>query len=184
MTKPREDAPLPAPTRGRWRARFRALLPWEAPHRVTLALLFGLLVLGGVAFWQVCRMESVELQQMMEKDGRREEERYRTTVEKITRLELEQAREQKRLAALELKMALEALMRRSITSPISGVVLDRFMSPGEVVEDQKILTVAQIDPLRVEVILPASRFGSIVVGTRARRARRRHQGEGREPRSR
>ena len=90
MTKPREGAPLPAPTRGRWRARFRALLPWEAPHRVTLALLLGLLVLGGVAFWQVCRMESVELQQMMEKDGRREEERYRTTVEQIARLELEQ----------------------------------------------------------------------------------------------
>ena len=90
MTKPYEDAPPPVRARSPWPARFRALLPWEAPHRVTLALLLVLLALGGVAFWQVCRMESVELQQMMEKNGRGEEERYRTTVQKIARLELEQ----------------------------------------------------------------------------------------------
>ncbi len=41
------------------------------------------------------------------------------------------------------------------------------MSPGERVDEEPILKIAQIDPLRVEVILPASLFGSVTVGMRA-----------------
>ena len=50
---------------------------------------------------------------------------------------------------------------------VSGVVVDRLKSPGEVVKEETILVVAQIDPLRVEVILPAAAFGSVQTGMRA-----------------
>ena len=59
------------------------------------------------------------------------------------------------------------LDRRTIYSPISGIVVERSMSPGERVDQETILKVAQIDPLRVEVILPSAMFGSIDTGARA-----------------
>lgn len=89
------------------------------------------------------------------------------TQAKVAELELLQAREEKRLSSLELNQAEAVLNRRSIRSPISGVVVDRMMSPGEVVDEEKILRIAQIDPLRVEAVLPAAMFGSVHVGSRA-----------------
>jgi cobalt-zinc-cadmium efflux system membrane fusion protein len=56
---------------------------------------------------------------------------------------------------------------RTISSPISGVAVDRYMSAGERVEPKPIIKIAQIDPLRVAVIAPASRFNSIKQGTQA-----------------
>jgi len=94
----------------------------------------------------------------------------RETVEteaEVARLEVEQALDDKRLASLQLEQALAVLKRRTIRSPISGVVTERLMSAGERVEDETILTVARVDPLRVEVILPAAMFGSIRPGMRA-----------------
>ena len=85
----------------------------------------------------------------------------------LARLDLKQARDNLELARLELHQAIEALERRTIRSPIPGVVVERMMSPGEVVDEETILTIAQLDPLRVEVILPAAMFGSIQPGTRA-----------------
>ncbi len=89
------------------------------------------------------------------------------TEAELAELELEQARADKRLASLELKRAIELLKRRTIRSSIDGVVVDRMLSPGERVDEEPILKVAQIDPLRVEVILPSSMFGSVAVGMRA-----------------
>jgi RND family efflux transporter MFP subunit len=89
------------------------------------------------------------------------------TEAKVAQLELEEARAEKRLAALQREEALAVLERRSIHSPLSGVVVERMMSPGERVEDEPILKIAQIDPLRVEVILPSALFGTIEVGMRA-----------------
>jgi RND family efflux transporter MFP subunit len=82
----------------------------------------------------------------------------------VARLELEQAREKKRLASLELQHAIALLERREIRSPVSGVVVGREMAPGEVVDDETILTVAQLDPLRVQVVLPGALFGTFRVG--------------------
>ncbi len=81
--------------------------------------------------------------------------------------ELRQAQRNKRLAELELAHAEETLALRNIRSPISGVVVERLKSPGEYVEDHPILKIAQIDPLKVEVILPVSLFGSIRPGMTA-----------------
>ena len=85
----------------------------------------------------------------------------------LARSELREARENQELAQLELKQALASLRRRFILSPLSGVVVTRHMSPGEVVDEDTILTIAQIDPLRVEVILPSTMFGKIKPGMRA-----------------
>jgi multidrug efflux pump subunit AcrA (membrane-fusion protein) len=51
-----------------------------------------------------------------------------------------------------------------IKSPISGVVVERYVSPGEYVNNQPLLRVAQIDPLRVETIVPAQMFSRIFPG--------------------
>jgi len=80
---------------------------------------------------------------------------------------LEQAREKIILAKHELRRAQAVVNRCSIKSPISGVVVERYVSPGEYVDSQPLLRVAQIDPLRVEVIIPAQMFGRIIPGMTA-----------------
>jgi RND family efflux transporter MFP subunit len=80
---------------------------------------------------------------------------------------LKQARENRTLAKFELKKAQAILNRCSIKSPISGVVVERYVSPGEYVNSQPLLRLAQIDPLRVEVIVPAQIFGRIIPGMTA-----------------
>jgi len=80
---------------------------------------------------------------------------------------LKKAREKRALAKLELQKARAILNRCSIKSPISGVVVERYVSPGEYVDSQPLLRVAQIDPLRVEVIVPAQVFDRIIPGMTA-----------------
>ena len=80
---------------------------------------------------------------------------------------LKQAQEQSALANFELKKAQAIVNRCWVKSPISGVVVERFVSPGEYVDGQPLLRVAQINPLRVEVIVPAQMFGRIVPGLTA-----------------
>jgi RND family efflux transporter MFP subunit len=83
-----------------------------------------------------------------------------------SRLQLRSARDNKRLAELELAEAEAMLALRSMRSPISGVVVARNKVAGEYVEDQSILRLAQLDPLKVEVIAPVELFGSIKEGMR------------------
>jgi RND family efflux transporter MFP subunit len=89
------------------------------------------------------------------------------TSKMLAELELQEARDNKRIAELELRRATEVLERMFIRSPIKGVVVERFLSPGEFVEEQPILKIAQIDPLNVEAIVPVEFFGSIQVGMQA-----------------
>ena len=86
----------------------------------------------------------------------------------IAESDWQQARENKIFAELELEEASAVLALRSITSPISGVVVDRLIAPGELVsEEEPIMQLAALDPLYVEVILPASEFGTIDVDSPA-----------------
>ncbi|NIR31418.1 MAG: efflux RND transporter periplasmic adaptor subunit [Gammaproteobacteria bacterium] len=85
----------------------------------------------------------------------------------LAALKLREATEKRRLAELELRRALAALKRRTIRSPVTGVVVERLAGPGESVEDQAVLRVAQLDPLNVEVIVPVSLYGTIKEGTPA-----------------
>ncbi len=82
----------------------------------------------------------------------------------LARTSLQHAREKRQIAALELAHAESLLARRIVTSPLDGVVTQRFRSPGEYVEDQPIVRVAKLDPLHVELLAPVELAGSIAPG--------------------
>ena len=78
--------------------------------------------------------------------------------------QLAEALENKKLAEMELKRSTEVVKRMTIESPLTGVVVERFLSPGEYIENQAVLKLAQIDPLYVEIIMPVKMLGSVKVG--------------------
>jgi RND family efflux transporter MFP subunit len=83
-------------------------------------------------------------------------------------LQLRQAETEQAFAVLEMRRAAVLLAQRTIVSPIDGYVTKRIMAPGEnVYEQAKIMKVAQIDPLLVEVHLPIAAFPVIKVGVKA-----------------
>jgi RND family efflux transporter MFP subunit len=77
---------------------------------------------------------------------------------------LAQAREQRRIWNRELRLAEAQLEMRTIRSPANGVIAERYLSPGERVEEKPIVRLATLDPLRVEVVMPAQFFGTIQAG--------------------
>lgn len=82
----------------------------------------------------------------------------------LAELALNEALEAKRLAELEYKRSVEVMKRMSIRSPVHGVVVERYLHPGEYIEDKPVMKLAQIDPLHVEVIMPVSMLGAVKVG--------------------
>jgi membrane fusion protein (multidrug efflux system) len=74
---------------------------------------------------------------------------------------------QTRIASLEVKQQQQVLALRTIVSPINGVVVERFLSPGNHVSQEKIVRIAQLDPLNVETVLPVALFGQIKPGSLA-----------------
>ena len=68
---------------------------------------------------------------------------------------------------MQVEEAVERLAMLTIRSPIQGVVVERSRAPGESVGTDPILTIARLDPLNVEVIVPVERFGTILKGMRA-----------------
>lgn len=89
------------------------------------------------------------------------------TEEKLSQWELRKAKDNKRLAELEMQRAEAALNRRIILSPIRGVVTERIVSVGEAADLQPLISVAELNPLKVEVIAPISMYGSIQTGMEA-----------------
>ena len=85
----------------------------------------------------------------------------------LARAELREARENLQLAQLEKERTEGILARRTINSPIDGVVVNVLLDAGESVEEHSIMTIAEVDPLKVEVILPDEMYGLINVGTQA-----------------
>jgi len=82
----------------------------------------------------------------------------------VAQQRLAQAREQRRIWGRELQLAEAQLELRTIRSPANGVIAERYVSPGERVEEKPIVRVATLDPLRVEIVVPAQLFGSIRTG--------------------
>jgi multidrug efflux pump subunit AcrA (membrane-fusion protein) len=80
-----------------------------------------------------------------------------------------QAKENQKLAELEVNRSNEVFAMRTIKSPFSGVFVEIMQKPGEFsasnIKDP-ILKLAEIDPLNVEVVLPVSLYGQIAVGSR------------------
>lgn len=86
----------------------------------------------------------------------------------IAQQQLQQALDRKRQAELEHNRALADLQRRTLVSPIDGVVIERFKEPGEHIDFEPVLKLAQLDPLRVEVFAPASLYGKVKAGMTAK----------------
>ncbi|HYL19194.1 MAG TPA: efflux RND transporter periplasmic adaptor subunit [Burkholderiales bacterium] len=81
------------------------------------------------------------------------------------------AKENQKMARLDYNYAAALLQQRLIYSPLDGVVVEQTLHVGEMTGpgDQKpaILKLAQINPLRVIVILPLNLYPKIKLGTRA-----------------
>lgn len=122
---------------------------------------------------------TVRLKSAQEEFGKRKVERNEELYKKqlISANEKDELETQTRIAGLELAQQQQVLEQRTIRSPVSGVVIERLLAPGERVGDGKIVKIAQIDPLNVEVVAPAEllnrvrtgmtgevRFGALVAG--------------------
>lgn len=104
--------------------------------------------------------------------GRRRVERNEALYEKqlISAQERDELVTEVKLREEELKKDQENLKLRTITSPLDGVVVERRLAPGEYIRTDKsmVLKLARIDPLNVEVVAPASLFGTVRVGMSGR----------------
>jgi RND family efflux transporter MFP subunit len=89
---------------------------------------------------------------------------------RLANAELKAAMENRDLARIEQQRAEEQLAMRTLVSPFDGVVIDRLLNPGDLAESgsgrKAVLKLAQIDPLRVDIILPGALFGKIRAGAR------------------
>lgn len=83
---------------------------------------------------------------------------------RIDELEYLGAKEQQGILQLEHKRTVEILKMREIRTPIDGVIVDRYKSPGEYIDEEAVLKIVQINPLNVELIAPMSLFGQFKQG--------------------
>ena len=90
---------------------------------------------------------------------------------RVAEADLIEAKDNRELSALETKRLEELLRQRTLTSPFNGVVIDVMQHPGELAQTgegaRPILKMAQIHPLRVEVVLPVALYHSIKQGAPA-----------------
>jgi RND family efflux transporter MFP subunit len=85
--------------------------------------------------------------------------------------ELKEAQESQEMARLDYQRVIDLLNQKTLRSPFSGIVADRMLNPGDLAEAgtgrKPILKLAQVNPLRVEVVLPPATFGKISTGMKA-----------------
>ena len=91
--------------------------------------------------------------------------------EYVTKVEQDQIAIRKAQADLETAR-LEAarsdaqLQLKILTSPLNGVVTEVKLSPGEFIYEQTpIMTLAEIDPLNIDLVVPAEAYRSVKIGT-------------------
>lgn len=89
------------------------------------------------------------------------------TETRVAELQVQQEKDNRRIAELEYQRAKAMLQQRTLLSPVTGVVMERFKSVGEYVGDEPIVRVAQLDPLHVEVIVPVDYWGQVKPGMQA-----------------
>ncbi len=84
---------------------------------------------------------------------------------RIAESELHDARESRDQALAAHRQAVDLLNRRVLRSPFNGVVFDRMLNPGDLAEAgtgrKPILKLVQVEPLRVEVVLPLAAYGKL-----------------------
>jgi len=83
----------------------------------------------------------------------------------LAKLGVKAAKLDQERARMELKNARKLFERRTIRSPVNGVVSEVMMAPGEFAHKQsEIMTIAEVDPLNVEVFVPIAEYGKITIG--------------------
>jgi RND family efflux transporter MFP subunit len=116
---------------------------------------------------KLARLTDLRTQNFMSAQGLDEADAEKRLAES----ELQSAVEARELARIELQRSRELLALRTMTAPFAGVVVDRMLNPGDLAESgsgrKPVLEVAQIDPIRADVALPAALFGQVKPGTRA-----------------
>jgi cobalt-zinc-cadmium efflux system membrane fusion protein len=75
-----------------------------------------------------------------------------------------QAKEAQHVALREYQLSAVQLGERDVRAPFDGIVLERYRTEGERIEREPVVRVARVDPLRVEAIVPANLFNTILVG--------------------
>ncbi len=89
----------------------------------------------------------------------------------LAELDVLAAEERAELAQVEHQKAAAIVARMEIRSPIDGIIVERHRSTGELVTrspEGGVFTLAQLDPLLVEVHAPVAWLGRIQVGDEAR----------------
>jgi len=90
---------------------------------------------------------------------------------RVAEAELLAAKDDRQMSVLETRRLQELLRLRTLTSPFNGVVTEVLQHPGELAQtgegSRPILKLAQIHPLRVEVVLPVALYGKIAESSTA-----------------
>lgn len=86
---------------------------------------------------------------------------------RVAQAAMQQAEDNKSQLALELLVAQSLQAQRVVRSPIDGVVVQQHAFQGEFVNDNPIITIAQLNPLRVEIVLSLEKFGQYKAGDMA-----------------
>jgi len=111
---------------------------------------------------------SVSLSQARIDFGRRKMERNESLFQKqlISAQDKDEIETETRIREEELKRDQENLKQRTIVSPINGVVVERKLVAGDLIRSDKsvVFKLAQLDPLNVELVMPAEQYGSVRVG--------------------
>ncbi len=89
------------------------------------------------------------------------------TEAQLAQMELVRAENDKAIAALELSRAEALVEEKRIRSPIDGLIVQRYLNPGESVKDKALVRIAQVNPLKIEVLAQASLRSTIRVGMSA-----------------
>jgi RND family efflux transporter MFP subunit len=99
-------------------------------------------------------------------------EQYDETRDAVVEAELalRLSRHEQRLAELEVRRAAALVEEGVIRAPAGGVVVDRYHAAGEVITvsaGDPLVRIAQVDPLRLDVTVPAEHWGLAAVGDTA-----------------
>jgi RND family efflux transporter MFP subunit len=89
------------------------------------------------------------------------------TAMKLAASELLEAKDNNHVSQLQVREYEELMKLKNIKSPFDGVVMERFHHPGEVTlthDQNPLLKLARINPLFIEVVLPAASMGKVHVG--------------------
>ncbi len=98
----------------------------------------------------------------------------------LAEMSLREAEDSLQLLQIEYQRANYLLEKRTIRSPVDGVMVRNLLQVGESVEDRPIMTLAQVDPLNVEVIISVEMFGLVAVGDKAEVTPRIREGKVRQ----